>query len=516
MILKRRKEKTAMDLRTRIGIAFILVILIPVVLCSAAFYVLMNYKVKQLGRQYGIDNPGMESLYNNALLISRSLDETLSSIQHTLETDPEKLEDKDYLTDLNDTLSGNGAFLVVRKGSSIYYNGSSDLSNAELLSQLPSSVQEGSESEEENGENSYIQVRNQAMLKQIRFKFSDGSVGSIFPISMLNQLAPEIKGAMTETILLIIVILSFTSIAMGVWIYRGVIIPINQLKKAAQNIRDGNLNFVTQKSGIKEMDDLCDDFEEMRIRLKESAAEKVRFDAQNRELISNISHDLKTPVTAIKGYTEGLIDGVADTPEKQKRYIRTIYSKTIEITRLIDELTMYSKIDTNRIPYNFQKLHASSYFEDCREELSIELEQQNIRLNYNNYLIDDAIIIADPEQLRRVINNIVGNSVKYMDKEPGIISIRIRDVGDFIQVEIEDNGRGINQKDIPRIFDRFYRSDQARRARGGSGIGLSIVKKIIEDHEGKVWATSKEGEGTVIYFVLRRYQEETHEQNSNH
>ena len=115
-----------------------------------------------------------------------------------------------------------------------------------------------------------------------------------------------------------------------------------------------------------------------------------------------------------------------------------------------------------------------------------------------------------------MINNIVGNSVKYMDKDPGIISIRLRDVGDFIQVEIEDNGRGINQKDIPRIFDRFYRSDQARRARGGSGIGLSIVKKIIEDHEGKVWATSREGEGTIIYFVLRKYQEGRHEQNSNH
>ena len=515
MILKREKEKTAMDLRTRIGIAFILVILIPVLLCSAAFYVLMNYKVRQLGRQYGIDNPGMESLYNNALLISKTLDETLSSVQHTLENDPDRLEDKRYLKELNETLSGNGAFIVVRKGNTIYYNGSTDLSNAELLSQLPPSA-DGISGNEENGENSYIQVRNQAMLKQISFRFSDGSRGSIFLISMLNQLAPEIKGAMTETILLIIVILSFTSIAMGIWIYRGVIIPINQLKKAAQNIRDGNLNFVTQKSGIKEMDDLCDDFEEMRVRLKESAEEKIRFDAQNRELISNISHDLKTPVTAIKGYTEGLIDGVAATPEKQQRYIRTIYNKTIEITRLIDELTMYSKIDTNRIPYNFQKIHASSYFEDCREELSMELEQQNIRLNYSNDLVDDAVIIADPEQLRRVINNIVGNSVKYMDKDPGIISIRLRDVGDFIQVEIEDNGRGINQKDIPRIFDRFYRSDQARRARGGSGIGLSIVKKIIEDHEGKVWATSKEGEGTIIYFVLRKYQEGRHEQNSNH
>ncbi|MGN0433245.1 MAG: hypothetical protein ACI4EB_01810, partial [Bilifractor sp.] len=134
--MKRKKEKTAMDLRTRIGIAFILVILIPVLLCSAVFYVLMNYKVRQLGRQYGIDNPGMESLYNNALLISKTLDETLSSVQHTLENDPDRMEDKKYLKELNETLSGNGAFIVVRKGNSIYYNGSTDLSNAELLSQL--------------------------------------------------------------------------------------------------------------------------------------------------------------------------------------------------------------------------------------------------------------------------------------------------------------------------------------------------------------------------------------------
>lgn len=516
MTLKRTKEKTTMDLRTRIGIAFILIILIPVVLCSVAFYVLMNYKVRQLGKQYGINNPGMESLYNNALLISRSLDETLATVQETMEKDPEKLEDKSYLDTLNENLSDNGAFVAVRKGNVIYYNGSSDISNAELLTQLPPYSSAASDTSQGTDENSYIQIRNEAMLKQVNFTFSDGSKGSIFLVSMLNQLAPEIKGAMTETILLIVVILSFTSVAMGIWIYRGVINPINQLKKAAQNIRDGNLNFVTPKSGIRELDDLCDDFEEMRIRLKESAEEKIKYDSQNRELISNISHDLKTPVTAIKGYTEGLIDGVADTPERQKKYIRTIYNKTIEITRLIDELTIYSKIDTNRIPYNFQKIHAASYFEDCQEELRMELEQQNIMLYYFNYLVDDAVIIADPEQLRRVVNNIVGNSVKYMDKTPGVINIRLRDVGDFIQVEIEDNGRGIAQKDIPRIFDRFYRSDQARSSRGGSGIGLSIVKKIIEDHEGKVWATSKLGVGTVLYFVLRKYQEEKHEQNSDH
>ena len=118
------------------------------------------------------------------------------------------------------------------------------------------------------------------------------------------------------------------------------------------------------------------------------------------------------------------------------------------------------------------------------------------------------MIIADPEQLRRVINNIIGNSVKYMNKTEKFINIRIKDVGDFIQVEIEDNGRGIAQKDLPYIFDRFYRTDASRNsAQGGSGIGLSIVKKIIEDHGGYIWATAKEGEGTCMHFVLRKYIE---------
>ena len=125
-------------------------------------------------------------------------------------------------------------------------------------------------------------------------------------------------------------------------------------------------------------------------------------------------------------------------------------------------------------------------------------------------------IIADPEQLRRVIHNIIGNSIKYLDKQRGLINIRIKDVGDFIQVEIEDNGRGIAAADLPYIFDRFYRADASRNsATGGSGIGLSIVKKIIEDHGGKIWATSKESIGTVMYFVIRKYQEVPNEQSIN-
>ena len=113
-----------------------------------------------------------------------------------------------------------------------------------------------------------------------------------------------------------------------------------------------------------------------------------------------------------------------------------------------------------------------------------------------------------PEQLKRVINNIVSNSLKYMEREHGLINLRVKDVGDFIQVELEDNGKGIAAKDLPNIFDRFYRTDASRNSsKGGSGIGLSIVKKIIGDHGGKIWATSREGVGTVMYFVIRKYQE---------
>ena len=308
-----------------------------------------------------------------------------------------------------------------------------------------------------------------------------------------------------------LVILIFTSVSVGLWIYRSIATPLVKLRKATQNIKDGNLDFVLDVEGADEFAELCRDFEEMRRRLKESAEEKLVLDKENKELISNISHDLKTPITAVKGYVEGIMDGVADTPEKMDRYVRTIYNKTVEMDHLINELTFYSKIDTNRIPYTFSKLNVEDYFSDCAEEVGLELETRGIQLCYANYVDSDVQVIADGEQIRRVIHNIISNAIKYMDKGKGmkgIIQIRVKDVGDFVQVEIEDNGKGIAAKDLPYIFDRFYRTDVSRNsAKGGSGIGLSIVRKILEDHGGKVWATSREDIGTIMYFVLRKYQE---------
>lgn len=330
----------------------------------------------------------------------------------------------------------------------------------------------------------------------------------VYDISLPQSSSSQVKLMAKDMILTATIILVFTALSVGLWIYRSIAVPLVKLKKATKNIKEGNLDFVLEVEGNDEFSQLCQDFEEMRKRLKESTEEKILMDKENKELISNISHDLKTPITAVKGYVEGIMDGVADTPEKMDRYVRTIYNKTNEMDHLINELTFYSKIDTNRIPYTFSKLNVEDYFSDCAEELGLEMETRGIELVYANYVEKGVQVIADGEQIRRVIHNIVSNAIKYMEKPKGIIQLRVKDVGDFIQVEIEDNGKGIAARDLPYIFDRFYRTDVSRNSsKGGSGIGLSIVKKIMEDHGGKVWATSRLGIGTIMYFVLRKYQE---------
>ncbi len=313
---------------------------------------------------------------------------------------------------------------------------------------------------------------------------------------------------LVDMFIVIAVILVFTSLMLTYWIRKAVFVPISDLNTAMRKIKEGNYEYLLQTDGKGEIGDIFRSYEDMRLRLKESQEEKDANERQYRELISNISHDLKTPITAIKGYVEGIMDGVADTPEKMDKYIKTVYNKANDMDKLINELTLYSGIDNNRIPYSFHKINVAEYFGDCVEEVGLDLESKGIALNYSNLVSADTVVIADPEQMKKVINNIISNSVKYMDKPRGVIDIRILDEVDSIRVELEDNGKGIAQKDLQRVFERFYRTDASRNsAQGGSGIGLSIVRKIIEDHGGYIWATSKEGEGTCIHFVMRKYIE---------
>lgn len=501
--ISKQKTGETMKLKNRMVISFFVIILVPLILTGVAVTGFTMYQVWSLEKKYGIEGVTYENLSNNTMLLSKMTQKTFSTLEKTASSDPEKLEETSYLNSLNQDLTGKNAYLLIRKGNDMFYCGSPTQDEL-LFSELP----EYGDPSADNDRGVYIGADVQSLIKQVDFTFTDGVKGSAFIIFHSNSMVPQLKKILLDTVFVIILILILTALGLCTWTYRGVMTPLTQLKEATKNIKEGNLDFTIEKTGVDEIGDLCDDFEEMRKRLKESAEEKVAFDKENKELISNISHDLKTPITAVKGYVEGLLDGVADTPEKQKKYLRTIYNKANDMDRLINELTFYSKIDTNRIPYTFNKINVKEYFDDCFEDIGMEMSQQQISLSYDNKVAPDVMVIADAEQIKRVINNIVGNSVKYMDKPDKSIAIRVMDVGDFVQVEIEDNGRGIAAKDLPYIFDRFYRTDTSRNSsKGGSGIGLSIVHKVMEDHGGKVWATSREGEGTTMYFVLRKYQE---------
>lgn len=493
-----------MKFKTRLVVAFFTIILIPIILSTMLVCVVGKYQLSTIERNYGIKDTTVENLSSSVTVLARLTEQSYRELQTLISKDADDMEDAAELENLNDELKEKESYLLVRKNDTIAYIGTEASEAETVINQLPEYG--AAETTSENG--MYLGGKVQVLLKQIDFQYADGSKGSAFIVTNVGSLIPEVKNLVIEVFLCIVLVLIFTACILIIWIYRSVMGPVGKMQEATQNIKEGNLDFELSVQTEDELGQLCADLEDMRKRLKDTAEEKLRFDKENKELISNISHDLKTPVTTIKGYAEGIIDGVADTPDKIAKYVRTIYNKASEMDVLINELTLYSKIDTNRIPYNFTILSVNDYFNDCAEDLSLDLEAKNVEFGYFNYVESDEKVIADPEQIKRVVHNIVNNSVKYMDKKKPKINLRVKDVGDFVQVEIEDNGKGIASKDLPNVFERFYRTDASRNSsKGGSGIGLSIVKKIIEEHGGKIWATSREHTGTTMYFVLRKYQE---------
>ncbi len=490
-----------MKFKTRLVITFLTIILLPLALACTAFICIGGALIRGQ-EEYGLRNKDYNMLIDPAQASKLMSEEIFLEVKAILDKDPLGIENYDILYGMNEKIADKSSYIIVRREGELFYTGNK-LAAKQIFLALPD-FREDSAKENEK-QNIYLDDMEK-LVRQMDFYFQNGDEGSFFVITKTNPIIS--RKLFIDMAIAIMLILIFTSMFLTNWISRGVFAPINQLNIAMQNIAEGNLEYRLPDKDDGEIGELYRNYEDMRLRLKESTDEKILAEKQNKELVSNISHDLKTPITAIKGYVEGIMDGVADTPEKMDKYIRTIYNKANDMDRLINELTVYSGIDSNRIPYHFHKIDVSEYFGDCIEEVGLDLESKNIELNYSNLVTPGTLIIADPEQLKRVINNIIGNSVKYIDKKKGEIDIRILDELDSIRVEIEDNGKGIAAKDLPKIFERFYRTDTSRNsAQGGSGIGLSIVKKIVEDHGGYIWATSKENEGTCMHFVIRKYQE---------
>lgn len=493
-----------MKLRTRLITAFLALTIIPIIVIFVMFGIFTYIQKQEIQHYYGIELEGYESLSNSSKILSKLTSDIYDNLLIAAESDVGSFAYEPFLETTNKELNKQSSYLVVRRDDRITFNGTRK-ENDYLLYSLPAF---GMNFGGSHGSR-YVSSEN-VLVKSVDFYFEDGSNGSAFIITEVDMMIPQLRILFGRMVITIVVIIVLTAIVFVVWTYGSLVAPIKSLQEAVHHIKDGNLDFMVQDvKGSEELVMLSRDFEQMRIQLKTSQEEKEKYYEDSRELIANISHDLKTPMTSVKGYIEGIRDGVADTPEKMNRYLSTIYSKVTEMDRLVTELNVYSRIETNQIPYNFTVVNLSEYFQDCVDDIAVDLEEKNIELNYYDCTAGMTEVKADPEQIARVVNNIIGNSVKYMDKEHGIINIKLKERMNEVIVSIEDNGQGIAKKDLPMIFERFYRADASRNSRqGGSGIGLSIVKKIITDHGGRIWAQSVEKKGTTVYFSLKKYQEE--------
>ena len=490
-----------MKLLTRIKISYVIAFICPVVLILATVFGVMKMGLNSMEQKYDLDQSSYEMILNPMSMLGHMTASTVKELEQVMKDDPDKLLDQAYLEKLNERLSNHSSYLLVKKDWQNIYSGLPAEGN--YKDDFNYSPKDGKD------ESIYIVDEQPYHIQQMNFAFSDGTAGQALIYTNVAQIIPQMKKLVAQIIITSLLILFAGSFIAMFWLYKSIVHPLNKLKTAAENIKDGNLNFSVAAETDDEIGEVCVAFEEMRLKLKGQIERNIQYEKESKELISNISHDLKTPMTAIKGYIEGIMDGVADTEEKRNRYIRTIYNKVNDMNSLIEELFLYAKLDSNSVTYSFAKVNVDAYFQDCVEEISLDLESQGVDFGYFNYADRGTVIIADPEQLKRVVNNIIGNSVKYASPDRKLmISLRIMEEAEFVKIEIEDNGKGIARNEVPLIFDRCYRTDASRNSsKGGSGLGLSIAKKIIEEHGGKIWAVSTEGVGTTMCFVLRKYKE---------
>lgn len=288
---------------------------------------------------------------------------------------------------------------------------------------------------------------------------------------------------------------------------RKVFHPLREINKSAKHIIAGNYDYeVLRVNGTRvrndEIGDLVYSFELMRDELKDKQVREEQLKKSQQELISCISHDLKTPISTIKAYGEGLRDGIAQTQEARREYEEVIIRKTNLLNQMITELLEYSNAQLNQLEIKPREVYFLSYFTEVACELKGYAGQRNVEVYYEANLAD-RIVTIDCKRITQVLYNLVENSIKYMGDQPGRIAITATGIDQEVLICVADNGIGINADDIPYVFDKFYRAEKSRTSSiPGSGLGLSICKYIIEALGGTIYCKSKNGQGCEIGFTL--------------
>ncbi|WP_297418322.1 ATP-binding protein [Clostridium sp.] len=315
----------------------------------------------------------------------------------------------------------------------------------------------------------------------------------------------------------VIAIILLTNRFLTSFVFKRIIMPLETLVYGVHQIRDGNLDYHIDYNEKDEFEGICSDFNEMAQRLLDSVKARQKDEANRKELIAGISHDLRTPLTSIKAYVEGLETGVASTPKTQKRYLDTIKNKTSDLEHIVSQLFLFSKLDIGEFPLYLEKVDIGKELSNITVNLFEEYKEKGLIIKMVQN-VKDICIQADVVQLRNAVINVLENSVKYKNKEQGQMIISCEDKENYVTIRLEDNGPGVSDETLEKLFDVFYRTDPSRsNPSKGSGLGLSITAKILEQLGGSIRAENVTEGGLAIIMTLPKYTRGTSvEKNSNY
>ncbi|MGE6229512.1 sensor histidine kinase [Paenibacillus chitinolyticus] len=503
-----------MSIRARLLASFTLLLVATVLLFTAAAFIVTTAVTG--------DVRGISSFYNVHLRLKplTTEQETLFlDLKHLAKTKPEELLVPDIYKEYDFQLKVAKASLLIRKGS-----GSAFISPA-LAENQPEAVLPPYEAENVHMRSTLQTGKNFFGYAKYDFRFADGEQGRLFVFREVSPFAVLMSKLLPLFVSVLFLLLVGSNIYIYLFLTRRMIRPLNLLRASATRIQRGDLRFRIEP-GEDEIGQVSAAFEEMRGKLQESEELQKQYENNRKELIANISHDLKTPLSAIRGYVEGIRDGVADTPDKLESYVDIIYSKAEEMDHLIEELFLYSRLDLNKVPFALQEVDLTRFVADVVYELRFELEKEGVGLETDGHSTGPLYVRIDPMHMKRVVNNVVGNSLKFMEGPQKTIAFDLRRDGGAAVLEITDTGPGIDPAALPHVFDRFYRAETSRnRESGGQGLGLAIAQQIVDNHGGSIYAenasesvsTRHPQTGTRIVIRLPLLKgNHTDEKNSDH
>lgn len=315
----------------------------------------------------------------------------------------------------------------------------------------------------------------------------------------------QLMFASEHDLLLAIVLLVFASgmaMVLGYFLSSTITERIHQLKGAAEKLAQGDLKTRVAVNGRDEVAALAITFNQMAEQLQDADKKQRELESLRRDLIAWVSHDLQTPLTSMRAILEALSDGLVEDPETVKRYLHTAQRDVRSLSSLIDDLFQMAQLDAGGFPLQRASASLSDLISDTLESFTELAKQQEITLEGN---VDSDVdpIHMDTQAIGRVLNNLIGNALRHTPAQ-GRVSVWVRRTGKNVEVTVSDTGEGIRSKDMPHVFERFYRGDASRsRHRGaGAGLGLAIARGIVQAHGGDIKVESEIGKGTQFTFHL--------------